>query len=147
MGAVLGLKCRVYLNSASHATPTWGDLPCVRDTTVDLTFDEVDATCRGSNGFRQSAVTLTSLEVTGDIIKDRDDESFVALELAARTKAIVDVMVLDGPEDVVGTTGWRFDAQIMSWSEEQPLEDIVKISFTLKPARSANSPEFIEIEA
>lgn len=146
MGAIEGLSCKVYRNTGSYGSPVWALWQCVRDTTIDITFDEVDATCRGGGGLRQNAVTLTTIEVSGEAIKEKTDTSFVAMELAARNKAIVDVMVLDGAEDVEGTTGWRFDAHITSWSEAQPVEDIVKVSFTLKPARSENVPTFIEIE-
>lgn len=140
MGAIRGLDCKVYVNTGTYAAPTWAEWECVRDTTLDITFDEVDASCRGSGTFRQSTLTLGTLEVTGDAVKDKDDPSYIAMELAARNKTIMDVVVLDGPIDDDDSDGWRLDAQIMSWSESQPYEDVLTVDFTLKPAVSENAP-------
>ena len=140
MGAIRGVECKVYLNTGSYESPTWSEWACTRDTTLAFDFEEVDASCRGGGGFRQSAVALTALEVSGSAIKEKDDAVFVAMELAARSRTIVDVLVLDGVRTSADSDGWRLDAQIFGWTENQPFEDIVTVDFTLKPARSANVP-------
>lgn len=140
MGAIRGIDCKVYINTGTYESPTWAEWACVRDTTLNLTYDEADATCRGSGGWRQSAVTLATMEVTGNAIKEKDDASFVAMEAAARAKTVMDILVLDGVRTSADSDGWRLDAQIFSWTENQPYEDIVTVDFTIKPARSANAP-------
>lgn len=140
MGAIRGIDCKVYINTGTYGTPVWAEWQCVRDTSLNLTYDEADATCRGSGGFRQSAVTLASLEVTGNAIKEKDDASFIAMETAARNKTIMDILVMDGVRTSADSDGWRLDAQIFGWNENQPYEDIVTVDFTIKPARSANAP-------
>lgn len=140
MAEIRGIDCKVYYNTGTYGSPTWAEWSCVRDTTFNLTFDEVDATCRGGGGYRQSAITLSSIEVTGNAIKEKSDASFVAIEAAAVAKTVLDVLVMDGPVDDDDSDGWRMDAQIFSWTENQPYEDIVTVDFTLKPARSANAP-------
>ncbi|HBE68512.1 MAG TPA: hypothetical protein DDW52_10230 [Planctomycetaceae bacterium] len=109
----------------------------MRNTTVNLTFDETDATCRGSGGYRQNAVTVASLEVTGDAVKDKADASFVAIEAAAVAKTTLPMLVMDGDRTVAESDGWQFDGQIFSWEEAQGYEDIVVVSFTIKPARGS----------
>lgn len=133
MAEIRGIDCKVYFDAGSG----YVEWACVRNTTVSLTFDETDATCRGSGGFRQSAVTLATLEVTGDAIKDKADASFLAIEAAAIAKSTIPVQVMDGPNDETTSDGWAFDAQVFSWSEDQNYEDIVTVSFTLKPARGS----------
>lgn len=144
MGVIRGIDCKIYVNTSvdpdPYANPVWSEWQCVRDATLNLTFDEQDATCRGSGGYRLSSPTLTTLEVTGDAVKDKDDASFIAMEAAAINKSIVDILVLDGARASADTDGWRLDAQFSSFSENQPYEDIVTVDFTLKPARSANAP-------
>ncbi len=149
MGAIRGVECVVYVNVSveedPYADPDWQAWGCLRDTTLNLTFDEVDASCRGGGGFRASEVALTSIEVTGNAIKDKEDATFVALEQLAIGKSKIDVLVLDGPKASADTSGWRFIGKIFSWSEAQAFEDILKIDFTLKPARDiAHPPQPIE---
>ncbi len=139
MGAIRGVECRIYLNTGSYGTPTWAEFVCLKDTTISLDFGEVDATCRGGGGYKQSAVTLTSLEVSGSAIKEKADTTFVAMESAAVGKTVVDLLVMDGVRTSADSDGWRFDGQIFSWTENQPLEDIVTVDFTIKPARSVNA--------
>lgn len=142
MGVIRGMDCKVYVNTATYASPTWVEWTCVRDTTVDLTIEEADATCRGSGGMRQTVATLSALEVSGTALKDKT-ASYLAFEAAARNKAVLDVLVLDGVRTSADTDGWRLDVQIFSWSEGQPFEDMATIDFTMKPTRSDHAPEFI----
>lgn len=128
------------MNSAEYATPTWVEWLCVRDTTLSIDYEEVDATCRGSGGWRQSAISLASLEVSGNAIKEKDDATFLLIEAAAQAKTVIDILVMDGVRTSADSDGYRLDAQIFSWTENQPYEDIVTIDFTIKPARSANAP-------
>ncbi len=126
MGAIRGIDCKVYFNTGTFVAPTWSEWQCVRDTTLNLTYEEVDATCRGSGGWRQSAISLASLEVSGNAIKEKEDASFVAIETAAKAKTVIDILVLDGPRLSADSDGYRLDAQIFSWNENQPYEDIGK---------------------
>ena len=112
----------------------------MRDTTLSIDYEEVDATCRGSGGWRQSAISLSTLEVSGNAIKDKADTTFVAIEAAAQAKTVIDILVMDGVRTSVDSDGYRLDAQIFTWTENQPYEDIVTVDFTIKPARSANAP-------
>lgn len=140
MGSIQGVECKVYFNTATYGTPTWVEWSCARDTTLSIDYEEVDASCRGGGGYRQSAIALTSIEVSGNAIKDKADTTFVAIEAAARAKTVIDILVLDGPRLSASTDGYRMDAQIFNWTENQPFEDTVTIDFSIKPARSANAP-------
>lgn len=139
MGAIRGIDCKVYINTGTYGTPVWAEWQCVRDTTINLTYSEADATCRGSGGWKQSAVTLANLEVTGTAIKEKADASFLAMESAAQDLTVMDLLVMDGDRTSASSDGWRFDGQIFTWTENQPFEDIVTVDFTIKPARSANA--------
>jgi hypothetical protein len=150
MPAIAGIDCKVYVNVSTlataalrRATPTWSEWQCVRDSTLALDFNEVDSTCRGSGGYATVSPTTTNLEVTGNAVKDKDDATYIVMELAAVNKTIVDVLVLDGNRANADTDGWRLDGQIMSWSEGQPYQDILTVDFTLKPARSPNPPAMV----
>lgn len=144
MGTLRGIECKLYINTSidadPYANPTWSEIACIRNATLNLEFEEVDATCRGAGGFRASEPTLTALEVTGDAIKDKDHAAFLAAEAAAVGKSEVDLVVLDGPIDDDDSDGWRFSGKFFSWNENQPYEDIVTVDFNAKPGRAANNP-------
>ncbi len=101
MGAIRGVDCKVYINTGTYAVPVWAVWACVRDTTLNISFDEVDSTCRGSGGFATASPTLTNLEVTGNAVKEKDDASFIAMETAARNKTVMDVLILDGDRTAI----------------------------------------------
>ena len=144
MGTIRGLDCKVYYNSSTdtdpYANPVWTLWPCVKDTTLSLEFDEADATCRGSGGFKQAASTLGNLEIDGNAVKDRSDTSFVAMEAAAVAQTVLEVLVMDGPKAAATSNGWRLPVQIRTWTENQPMDDVVTVDFALKPARTTHSP-------
>jgi hypothetical protein len=133
MAEIRGIDCKVMFDPGTG----YIEWECVRNTSLNLTFDETDATCRGSGGYRQTAVTLASLEVTGDAVKDKADASFLAIEAAAIAKSTLPMRILDGDPTLASTSGWEFDGQVFSWTEDQNYEDIVTVSFTLKPARGS----------
>lgn len=140
MGAIRGIECKIYLNTGTHGSPTWVEWSCARDATFNLTFEEVDATCRGSGGYRQSAITLSAIEVTGNAIKEKADSTFLLMEAAAVAKDVIDVLVMDGSRTDANSDGWRLQAQFFSWVENQAYEDIVTVDWTMKPARDTNPP-------
>jgi hypothetical protein len=150
MTAILGVTCKLYINVSAlatpalrYATPTWSEWQCLRDITVDLQFDSVDSTCRGSAGFKTNTPTLADLSVNGNAVREKADASYIAAEAAAFAKTILDVLVLDGDRTLAAPNqadGWRLDCQFQSWSEAQPYADILTNDWVLKPARSSNVP-------
>lgn len=146
MGTIRGVDAKIYLNTETvdpYANEEWTFWETNKEATLNMDFTEADATCRGGGGFKASAPTLTAIEVTGTALKDKSDPVFVAMELAARTKATIDVLVLDGPLASADTDGVRMQAIFTSWNETQTLEDVVNIEFTMKPGRSEHVPEFV----
>ncbi len=110
---------------------------------MNLSFDTVQATCRGAGGFKQNSVTLQQLEVTLTIIKTPSDATFKALQLAARNRTPIDMLVLDGDKAAAAAddvSGYRADLIFSQWQEQQPIADVVKISATLVVARTSNAP-------
>lgn len=143
MAEIRGLNCRLYYSPDSGTT--WSTWNCVKDVTVSLSLEEVDASCRGSGGFRLSATTFGALEVSGNAIKNKSDTSFLAFEAAAISKSPILVQVTDGDRTVSGTSGWEFESNITEWSENQPFEGIVEVDFTMKPAHATTAPQKFDI--
>lgn len=151
MPSIKGIDCRIYLNTGTFAAPNFQPWACVRSSQINLGFSDVDATCRGSGGYKLSSPTISELEVTGDCVKERDDAVFVAMATAARNKSPVDILVMDGDRTAAagpnGSDGWRMMASFASWNEGQPLDDIVSVEFSLKPTRNADIPGPIPVQS
>lgn len=146
MGAIVGLDCKIYLNTgASYAAPTWTECKFVQDATMNLSWEEADTSTRGSS-FRSAKASIGVLEVTGTALRDKADTAFTAFDAAARGKTVIDILVLDGPYNLDGSEGYRFDGQIFNWSRNEALADAVAHDFTIKPVQSANAVTFFEGE-
>lgn len=145
MPAIRGVDAKLYYNSGTFAAPVWNEWQCVRSTTLSLTFDSVDASCRGSGGWKLNAPTLSNLEISGDALIDKDDASYLALRLAAYNKTVVDFLVMDGPRASATSDGFRFAGQFSDFSTEQPYDDLQSASFTIQPARSADQPNPVAV--
>lgn len=133
-----GYACKLYRNTANFGTPTWDEVTALGDVQLNLSWDEFDATMRG-DGVKSSEPTLLGIEVTGRIRSDENSTDYTTLETAAYTKALVDVLVLDGTSTVNGSRGVRAEMKIFNWSEDQALGNILFREFTLRPCVSENA--------
>lgn len=68
-----------------------------------------------------------------------DTGGFLAMETAFLTRGILDVLVLDGGSSVNGSRGYRFDAKVFKFGEDQDVANIDYREFELKPCVSANA--------
>lgn len=103
-------------------------------------MDKHDATTRAGGGLKQYEPTLMDLAITGKIRSDESDTTgFVALETAFLGRTSVDVMILDGDDAVNGSRGYRFDAKVFKFGEDQALDGILFREFELAPCVSDNA--------
>lgn len=142
MATKYGFKGKVYLNSGSYGSPTWNEVSNLREVKVGAAFNEDDVTVRAGGGLAQFEAVILALEVSGKIKTDEADTTgFVAMETAFLTRAALDVMVLDADDAVTGARGFRFDAKVFKFEEDQANEKTLFRDFTLKPCLSANAAQ------
>jgi hypothetical protein len=112
-------------------------------------MEEADASTRAGNGVKQSEPTLLGLEVTGLVRTDEGDTNgFAQLETAFLTRAALDLMVLDGPSNLTGSRGYRFDAKVQKFGEDQSLNQVDHREFSLKPCVGVNgAPQKVVVTA
>lgn len=135
-----GFSGQLLLNGGTYGSPTWGEAEAVRDVMVNADMDEFDATTRAGGGVKQSEPTLLALEITGKIRSDEADTTgFAALETAFLTRASIDILVLDGSQTTVGSRGYRFDAKLFKFGEDEAVENVLFREFSLKPCISSNA--------
>lgn len=142
----IGIKCKLYYNSATYASPTWVELTLVRDCQVNFGWDEGEGTTRASR-VKMFANTVANLEITGSIRTEVADTGYLKLRDAAISDLSVDIMVLNDALTVNDTDGFRFDAKVGNWAEAQGPGDVAYKQFALKPIPSANLPKAVKVTA
>jgi len=141
----LGLDAKLYRNSGDYATPVWNELVNAKDVTLNLEAGEADASRRGGNGWKETLTALRDGSVEFEMVYDTADAEFTALKDAFFTGTTVEMAVLDGDVATSGTQGLRATMSITNFSRNEPLEEALSVSVTVKPAPAANPPEWMEV--
>jgi hypothetical protein len=138
MPTFMGNDCILYVNTGTYASPTWVALSLAKDITVNDSRAEGDSTVRG---YDLTSVTpgMRTLQVAGEIKYDPADAGFDALYDAyvADPQAVVGFLLLDGPVATAGKKGKRFDAYVTQFGDNEPLNQVKTVPFTLSATTDA----------
>jgi len=137
---VLGLSAKLYRNTGTYDTPTWQEITLVKDVKLTLSKGEADATTRAAGGWKQSVATLKEASLELELVWDPSDQSLTALRDAYLNNTPVDLAVMDGPmQPGTGKTsqGLRALWDVFSFDRNEPLEEVLTVSVTLKPTYGA----------
>jgi predicted secreted protein len=145
MTAKLGLDAKLYRNSGTYAIPAWNEITNAKDVTLNLEASEADASRRGSAGWRETLRGLKDGSVEFEMVYDGTDAEFQALRDAFLNGTTVEVAVLDGDVTTTGTQGLRATMSVINFSRNEPLEEALTVSVTVKPAPAANPPEWMTV--
>ena len=143
MGIKLGLDAKLYRNTSVYATPTWDEITNIRDLTLNLEAGEADVTTRGNNGWRATVATLKDGSIEFEMIWDSEDPDFTAIRDGFLNKTAIELAVMDGGILVTGSQGLRASFMVTSFSRNEPLEEAISVSVTMKPTYSANPPDWM----
>ena len=137
MGTILGLDCKLFRNSGSFAAPTWGEAVCVKDASLDISVNEVDASRRETLGWRQNETTLKEATLNVTFVKDKDDAVFMEILGDFQSNTGQELAVLDG-DNAVGTNWLTAKWKATQWNETQDLEGVVNIEAAFRIAPDAD---------
>jgi hypothetical protein len=145
MAVKLGLDAKLYRNTGTYSSPTWNDIPNVKDVTLNLEAGEADVTTRGNNGWRATVATLKDGSIEFDMVWDTADTDFAAIRDAFLNRTAIEFAVMDGDITVVGSQGLRATCMVTKFSRSEPLEEAIMVSVTIKPTYSANAPSWLVV--
>lgn len=145
MGIRLGLDAKLYRNTGTYNSPNWEEMPNARDVTLSLEDGEADVTTRGNDGWRATAGTLKDASIEFQSIWDTDDEGFTALQEAFFTRGTIEILALDGDVTAPGVQGLRATMRVATFTRNEALEEAITVDVSLKPAYSANPPEWYTV--
>lgn len=139
-----GLDCKIYHNTGNYASPTWSEITSAMDVTLNLSAAEADASSRASN-WRQTLTALLDGSVDFDIVADNTDTAYEALRDAFLNRTAIDMAIMDGPIATNGSEGLRAEMSVVNFTRNEPLEDTMTVSVSVKPAPTGNDPAWMEV--
>lgn len=147
MGIKLGANCRIYRNTATWGTPTWELMKRIKDVTLNIEPTETDVSTRDSI-FELAAGAMIGASVDFQI--QFDDEATAksqrtALRTAALNRTPIELLVLDGAVDVVGSEGLRADWAVLKFTRNEALKEAVVYDVSIKPTLTDNAPTWFEV--
>jgi len=144
MGKKIGLDCKLYYNAAGNENPivpgNWTELTNCRDVTLNLEKGEADVTTRGNSGWRATAGTIKDGSIEFEMVWDTTDAGFTAIKDAYFNGTAIGLLALDGGVSVSGSQGLAAEMEVTNFTRNEPLEEAVTVSVTLKPAYAAVAP-------
>lgn len=145
MGIKLGMEAKLYRNTGDFATPVWVELSNVKDLTLSLEKGEADVTTRANGGWRALAGTLKDGSIEFEMVWDTQDTGFTAIKDAWFNDTPIEFAVMDGDITASGSQGLRATMEVFNFSRNEPLEEAVTVSVTIKPTYAANAPQWMEV--
>ena len=145
--AVLGLNCVTYENTGTYAVPTWVERNNVQDVTINQSLASADVSTRGSS-YRKQMGTLAEGSIDFTMMYAPGDPLFDTLNAAFAARSLVDMAFADddgaNATDEAPVAYFRADFSVLDFTQEQPLEDAVKVNVTLASGFSQNEPGWFE---
>jgi predicted secreted protein len=133
---VLGLDAKLYRNTGTPSSPTWTLISNVKDLTLTLEKGEADATTRAAGGWEQMVATVKRASVEFDMVWDTEDTGFAAIRDAFFNNGTIELAVMDGvlpPPSGKTSSGLRAVFNVTKFTRNEPLQEVLTVSVTLKP--------------
>jgi hypothetical protein len=145
MAIKLGMDAKLYRNTGTYGSPTWDLIGNVKDLTLSLETGEADVTTRGNGGWRATVATLKDGSLEFEMIWDTEDTDFTAIRTAFLGNTAVEMAVLDGLVATTGSQGLRASFMVTNFTRNEPLEEAITVSVSMKPTYSANAPAWMTV--
>src|SRR5690242_19983442 len=105
--SLLGINSKLYRNTGTWDSPVWAEITGISDLSRSGSWNKATYTTRRSR-IEVARKTTLGLTITGKAEVDPDDDGYNALYAAFLDgDNPIDLMVLQGPEDQNGVTGFR----------------------------------------
>jgi predicted secreted protein len=140
MGHVLAENAKLFRNTGSNATPTWNEIPNVKDLTLAMEKDETDVTTRASGGWKEFVDGLIDGSVEFSMLYDSADADFTALQTAFFAKTPIEFAIMDGIITGAGSTGnqgLRAFMMVKSFTRNENLGEALMVDVSLRPCKNS----------
>lgn len=101
---------------------TGSEIINVKDVTLNITADTMEASTRNTNGWKELCPALKSAELSFDMIMDTTDTAMASLRTAFLADSVLTITLTEGD------TVWSGSGYLTEFSTSEPLNDYVTIS-------------------
>lgn len=147
--SVLGMDCVLYRNANTdtdwYENPDWVAINNAKDVKLPLKKGQTDVSTRGSGKWRAKRGTLRDAAVSWNMVFAPADAGFQAVRDAWLTDEPIELLVLSGPIDEVGSEGLRALFEIFDFERDESLENAVMVDVTAEPTYSTHAPTWLEV--
>ncbi len=133
----MGVNSVMLRNTGTYASPTWSACTSVRNLKYDRDFGKVEVGARKHGANKVYKKSRTDFTLDFDLLITHDDASsgdlpadVDAILTAAAAGSSIDILILDGPIATDGNRGHRAHMLFEKTSEDQGLDNEVKLSIT-----------------
>ncbi len=137
---VRGSAAGFYRNSGTYGSPTWVLILNCGDLDVTDAHDKVEVPLRKNSGWKLYIAGDTDFGIAFKMLYDPADTSQSALRTAYRSKAAIELLLLDGPVATAGSSGIRGTFQIFKFPRQEPLGPMM-VEVEAAPTYAAQAPE------
>jgi len=136
----LGRRGKLYVNSASYASPTWVEITLARDVSDNKETTTVDADCRAMGDWEAELAVSKKMSIDFDMIHDTTNSAWSIISTAYHALSTVDILMLNGPRTTSGSKGMRAVCTVKKFAKSEPLKNIQVDAVSLAPALNDNVP-------
>lgn len=148
-GTVAGYEGCHYFNSATYGSPTWVPMPNVKDSGLPLEWSEESVAIKGNGGWNATEGVIKDAPIEFQMQHRKASGAYPAdiqKMLDCWTSGeLVDMLILDGPEDVAGSTGIRAWMRVLKFKRNEPVSGLMTIDVKIAPGLGPNAPEEVEM--
>lgn len=141
----VGLECKLYRNTGTYSTPVWTECTSVKDVTLNLEKGEADISRRGGGGWKDRKGTLKDCSIDIGLIWVKAATDCLAFRAGFLSGDAIELAVCSGDITVSGEEYFRVMIEVFKFTKEEPLEDAVTHTVTVKKTYSANAPTFVTV--
>ncbi len=143
MPVTLGKSCKLYRGNAGAQAATIVDN--VRDLTLDLERDEIDASGRDSGDWEEVVSSLKKGAVSFTVKWKKADAGFIAIRDAWINGTALAFLIMDDLKTVPDAQGLDADFTVLKFQIKQELRDIVIVDVSIKPTPSTRTPAWFTV--
>ena len=143
VNGVIGHDCKIYVNTASWASPTWAEVTIAINVKLSDPTNLVEKMTRGSD-FKKYRPGLRDPSLEMDIDNIPGDANFVLIQAAKTGRTPIEFAIMDGDITVSATAGFRGVWEVENFEQDQQQEAHASWSATFKPSCDDGGNEFVE---
>jgi hypothetical protein len=144
---MIGIKAKLYYNTATFGTPTWVHVTLVKDWTMNQKPNMAEVLDRSTKAVRKVPTTY-DISCGGSLRVVPDSAIYLAFRTALLAGSVIDILCLTGLNTNNGEIGWRYEATVEDLTTDQGAANVMYDSIMLSPhGESSNVIQSVVVSA